>query len=79
MLWWLGQGVVLKLPWGLGVRYTSQPFLHNWHTPQRKLAPRFAGINPAKVVPTVDSPPLWQKSLDHKAPCFDSFFFDERV
>ncbi|CAJ1334687.1 unnamed protein product [Effrenium voratum] len=36
--------------------YTSQPFLHNWHTPQRKLAPRFAGINPAKVVPTVDSP-----------------------
>ena len=37
-------------------RYTSQAFLHNWHIPQRRLQPRFAGINPAGIVPKVDSP-----------------------
>lgn len=36
--------------------YTSQPFLHNWHRPERGLQARFAGINPKGIVPRLESP-----------------------
>ncbi|CAE7173445.1 unnamed protein product, partial [Symbiodinium microadriaticum] len=51
-----GGAKIIVFPEAALTGYTSQAFLHNWHIPQRRLQPRFTGIDPTGVVPKVDSP-----------------------
>mmetsp|Transcript_32175 Transcript_32175/g.66310 ORF Transcript_32175/g.66310 Transcript_32175/m.66310 type:complete len:308 (-) Transcript_32175:187-1110(-) len=51
-----GGAKIIVFPEAALTGYTSQAFLHNWHIPQRRLQPRFTGIDPTGVVPRVDSP-----------------------